>query len=187
MNNLKISKNLKIIVVAGVIITISSIGINKAYFSGDKIDYKYNGKANDFRGTTSEEFESAKENLEYVDKNNLVLFDSVKDEIVNNKVFIEKKVVTDVTAVDDRVKFKVDNVLLTNEEKKDFMGLVDYSDKVNFILYKVNDNNGEYSLERVVTDDMNIEGVYYVDPDDYIELVDPQEGYFINGKIRKKE
>ena len=179
MKNLKISKKAKALLLAGstfVLIGVTSNQIGKdddSYYDG-----LYNKAKLSFELIKSDEVPLTRvdDYLNYLSKNDLVLYSDAKKEIEKNYnldgLYYQKK--------SDSHDWK----MLSKEELLNFTGILKSGENIEYKTYTVEDNSADINKKRVYGIEENEN--YFVDMNDPLEIKNGEEYYCHEGNITNK-
>lgn len=189
MKNFKYTKTFASLVLAGVIFTGCSDACDL-----DKEHYHIFMK-------DDKAFYFQEEEKEGYDKKEYVVFDNF---LVENNLFPLEAVIGDVNDFvnsldkyveaanietyhdkDGKLQFNTYWRLLSNEELKNYSGIVREGASVKYVVYKLGEKN---NLERLEVDNLNdLEGKYYIDFAQITSIVDPVQTTYHDGKVYVKK
>lgn len=179
MKNLKVSKKLKALILAGTMVVLGVCANESGKSDIEKYyDYHLNGiytYAKMFNGFNDEIFDYKK----FLIENNLVPLLSSDSFIEKYKIdgtYIEKQVYDSDT---DSYDWKIIN----ENDLKYFCGTVHKGDSFAKNICEVINENGEYKIKEVTDySNMDLSHEYFVSMDDPIDLIGPSESVYFNGK-----
>lgn len=176
MKNLKISKSFKCFVLSGALFVFSGCCLNENTIN----DYDYN-----IKNVSQDSYDDY---YKYFSLNGLTPFiadgNNEKNKVYGK--FVEALWSYPYYDENGDLKFRDDWRLLEDEELRDFTGIARVSNCAYHNVYSVLKTKDGFIKKKVDIEDTKADGIYCIDYNEELVLVDPVSYYFYEGKITNK-